>query len=340
MKTSYHVGIAATGMILPKRSYTNQDIITYIKQANKDKQIPDLKPAWIEDNIGIKTRYFFGEDESLIEVSVKACLQALKKASWDASDLDFVIFSSISTHCDDQAGAIPSSACLVQEKLQAYNAFAYDTSAACSGWTYGLTQGVAHIESGFCKKGVIICSEKQLKGLDFSNHISSVLIGDVATATLLEKSATPKTKSVFLQANTGKQLSHIITLPYFRQTNEQAASVGFFALKGRTVFKEGTQTMVSLTQKALETNKLSVDDIDWFIYHQANGAMLRMVGKKVGIESKKNLQNIEVLGNTTAGTIPSVLHMHLESGLIKRGHKICCVSFGGGLTSGYVVFTY
>lgn len=341
MKTSYHVGIAATGMVLPKRKYSNQDIIERIKKATKDKkEIPELKAEWIEENIGIKDRYFFGDEELLVDVSTQACKQALQKASWQASDLDFIIFSSISTHCETGSMVIPSSACLTQEKLQAYHAFAYDTSAACSGWTYGMAQGIALIESGMCSKGAVICSEKQLKGLDFSNHISSVLIGDIATATLIEKTPQAKIQSVFLQANNKKNLSDIITLPYFSTEENKGDAIGFFDLKGRSVFKEGTQTMTDLTIKALKDNKLTSNDVSWFIYHQANGAMLRRVGKKVGIRDQQNLMNIHQLGNTTAGTIPSVLHMHIENGTIKRDDTICCVSFGGGLTSGSIVLTY
>ncbi len=98
--------------------------------------------------------------------------------------------------------------------------------------------------------------------------------------------------------------------------------------------------MVSLTKKALSDNSLAVDDVDWFIYHQANGAMLRMVGRKIGMKDERNLMNIMQLGNTTSATIPSVLHMYIENGTIKRGDKVCCIAFGGGLTAGSFVFEY
>ena len=115
---------------------------------------------------------------------------------------------------------------------------------------------------------------------------------------------------------------------------------GYFDLDGRTVFKEGVGVMTRLTQFMLSSNNLSVDDVDWFIYHQANGAMLRMVGRKIGMRDERNLMNIQQLANTTAGTIPSVLHMNIENGTIKRGDKVCCIAFGGGLTSGAVIFDF
>jgi 3-oxoacyl-[acyl-carrier-protein] synthase III len=338
MKQHFHVGIAATGMVLPKKCYTNDDIISLIKEKTVGREdVPELNSAWIEENIWIKSRYFFSEDETMCDVSVQAVEQALKTAGWDPMELDFVILSSSSGYADTYS--IPSLAGRIQEQLNAFNAFAYDTSAACSGWVYAMTQGVAMIESGIANKGVVICTEKQKQGMDFSNHRSSILIGDVATATLLERQETAKVSSVHLRANNEKKLSSIIRLP-FMETENGALRIGYFALDGRTVFKEGVATMIALTQQTLASNGLQVDDIDWFIYHQANGAMLRMVGRKVGMDDQRNLMNIQKLANTTAGTIPSVLHMHIDDGTIKRGDKICCIAFGGGLTSGSIVFEY
>ena len=351
MRKDFNVGVVSTGMVLPKKCYTNDDIIEKIRAATKDMSgIPELNSQWIEENIWIKTRYFFAEDETLCDVSVKAVEQALAKAGWDPLDLDFVIFSSSSSHAD--VYSIPSVAGRVQEQLRAFNAFAYDTSAACSGWVYAMSQAVAFIESGIAGKGVVICAEKQEMGMNFTDHRTSILIGDVATATLLQREETPKVSSLHMQANDEKSLSSIIRLPFvarkdgkdltypFAEGEAPALRVGYFALDGRTVFKEGVMTMVTLTKQALMSNGLQVDDVDWFIYHQANGAMLRMVGRKVGMKDERNLMNIQELANTTAGTIPSVLHMYIENGTIKRGDKVCCIAFGGGLTAGYFLFDY
>lgn len=338
MNKQFQVGIAGTGMVLPKTRYSNDDIIAEINAATVGRtDIPELNSAWIEENIWIKTRYHFTEEEKLVDVSVAAVEQALATAGWDAAELDFVIFSSISGHAELSSAAIPSVGCLIQERLGAYSAFAYDTSAACSGWVYGASQGVAYIESGMATKGVVICTEKQRRGLDFSDHRSSILIGDVATATLLERTPTAKVQHLHLQANDEKQLSHIISLPYY---SGEGAKTGYFSLQGKTVFKEGVATMLKLTQQALTQTGRTVADVDWFIYHQANGAMLRMVGRKLGMIDEKNLMNIQQLGNTTAGTIPSVLHMHLADQTIQRGDTVCCIAFGGGLTAGAMMFEY
>lgn len=341
MKKNFRAGVAATGMVLPKQCYTNDDIIAEINKATSGRDdVPELNSAWIEENIWIKTRYHFSEEENLVDASVSAVNQALEKAGWSAGDLDFVIFSSVSNHADKNSMIIPSAACLVQERCEAFNAFAYDTSAACSGWVYAMAQATAFIESGMAKRGVVICSEKQRQGLNFADHRSSVLIGDVATATLLERTEQPKTRSLYLKANDERKLSDIISLPYFRELPSGELQTGYFALQGKKVFKAGIMSMFHLTQATLEENQLAVDDVDWFIYHQANGAMLRQVGRKVGMKDERNLMNIQQLANTTAGTIPSVLHMHIENGTIKRGDTVCCIAFGGGLTSGSVLFEY
>ena len=341
MKKDYHAKVAATGIVLPKTCYTNDQIIEKINAATQGRDdVPELRSDWIEENIGIRTRYYFDETESLVDASAKACEQALSQAGWRALDLDFVILCSISSHADKNGAAIPSSACLVQEQLGAYNAFAYDSLAACSGWVYGMAQGVAFIESKMAKRGAVICAEKQSVGLNYADHRSSVLIGDVATVTLLESSEQPQLGAIHLQANDEKKLSSIISLPYFRHDDDGHYQHGHFALKGQAVFKEGIRTMMILTEQALQVNELSLEDVDWFVYHQANAAMLRMVGRKLGIPDEKNLMNIDRLGNTTAGTIPSVLAMYMADGTIKRGDTVCCVAFGGGLTAGSVVFTY
>jgi 3-oxoacyl-[acyl-carrier-protein] synthase III len=340
MKKGFHVGVAATGMVLPSKCYTNDDVLAEINKATEGRDdVPELNSKWIEENIWIKTRYYFSEDETMLDVSTKAVNQALLKAGWDPLELDFVILSSTSTRSDKCSSAIPSLACRVQEKLKAYNAFAYDTAAACSGWVYAASQAIAFIESGVAQKGAVICVEKQRVGLDYSNHRSSILIGDVAAATLFEKQVEPKITSLYMRANDEKNLSNIIRLPFHRYENDRMCH-GHFALEGRSVFKEGVGVMTRLTQLMLSKNELSVDDIDWFIYHQANGAMLRMVGRKVGMKDERNLMNIQQLANTTAGTIPSVLHMNIENGTIKRGDKVCCIAFGGGLTSGSVIFDF
>ena len=339
MRDNYNVGIAATGMVLPKTCYSNDDIIEKIKSCTKGRDdVPELNSQWIEENIWIKQRYFFSEEETMCDVSVEAIEHALRSAGWDPMDLDFVILSSSSRHADYYS--IPSLASRIQEKLKAYNAFAFDMSAACSGWVFAASQATAYIHSGMATRGVVICTEKQFEGLDFSDHRSSVLIGDMAVATLFESQDSAKVKRVYLKGNDEKQLSSIIRLPIFRHSDDGQMAVGYFGLDGRSVFKEGVSAMVGLTQHALESMNASVNDIDWFIYHQANGAMLRMVGRKVGMEDDRNLMNIQKVANTTAGTVPSVLHMYLQDGTIKRGDKVCCVAFGGGLTSGYYIFEY
>ncbi len=342
MDKTFSVGVAATGLRLPERSYSNDEVLREISSAQKaaGMDVKELTSAWIEENIGIASRHYFSDDERLVDMSAEATQQALDRAGWDPMDLDFIIFASISMHSEMDSRIIPSSACCVQEQLRAYNAFAYDSVAACSGFVYGMAQGVSFIEAGMSQRGAVICAEKQRKGLDFTDHRSSVLIGDAATVTLLEKTSSPKVYSMSLHANDDKQLSDIIHLKFQRQDEEGAMHKGYFGLQGPAVFKEGIRTMALLTLEALAHNHLSVDDVDWFIYHQANGAMLRMVQQKVGFAPEKNLMNIDRLANTTGATIPSVLHMHIENGTIQRGDKICCVAFGGGLTSGSVVFEY
>ena len=340
---SKKVRITATGIYLPDTVYSNKQIIERIRKTinnPEDPRLQDLNADKIAANTGINTRHYADmtrekNPETAVNMSCIALKQALKHAEWDVLDLDFIIFATVSVGTNPGDHLIPSAACHLQQEIGAYNSMAYDLKAACSGWVYAMSQAIANIEAGLAAKGAVICTETQERGLDYSDPASCVLMGDVATATLVEKSENPDALFLHLEANSKKQLKGILRLNDANVYNDKnSLTRPVFRLKGTAVYKEGIRKMSSLVQDTLQATGLSIDDVDHFIFHQANGSMLKRVAKMTGIPAEKNLMNIQKIGNTTSGTIPSVLHMFLEDGTIKRHQKVLFISFGGGLTSG------
>lgn len=346
---NHKIRIASTGMYLPENVYDNDAVIERIRKFIKDPSDPRfayLDPHYIESTTGIKQRHYadmFRENdpETAVNMSRKALNQALQTAGWDPLDLDFIIFATVSVGTNPGNHLIPSAACHLQQDIGAYNAFAYDLKAACSGWVYAMSQAIASIECGLALRGAVISTETQEYGLDYSDPSSSVLIGDIATATLVEKSKENNVLQLKVEANNHKKLKNIIELNDAKLYGENYEwSKPLFRIKGTSVFKEGTRQMAALVNSALSDTGLTVADVDYFIFHQANAAMLNRVAKMADIPDHKNLMNIHEIANTTAGTIPSVLHMFCKNGTIKRNNKILFVAFGGGITSGSILMKF
>lgn len=345
-----NVKISGTGIYLPENVYSNQDVIDRIRQAMPpgDPKAAKLDPNWIEQNIGIKARRWADctreeRPETAVNMATWALQDALSSAGWKAEELDAIILSSVSAISSDNFALIPSIACQVQHSVGAFNASAYDVLAACSGWTYAAAQAISQISSGMAKKVAVISCETQEKGLEFENPVSSVLIGDVAACTLFEESESENVLNVNIEANRDGDDWDIITLNSPNIWNHQyngGETEARFRLKGKTVFKAGTKRMVDLAKKSMEAAGLSKDDIQHFVFHQANGAMLLMAGSKLGLSPTQVPINLDRLANTTSGTIPSVLHEIVSSGRVKKGDKIMFVSFGGGITSGSILMEY
>jgi 3-oxoacyl-[acyl-carrier-protein] synthase-3 len=334
----FNVKISSTGMILPKTVWSNQMVVNRINDHKLKNGLPikEISPEQFESTTYIKERRHFDSKlgEDILTVSIDAAKKAVEKAGWSYEDIEFIIFSSIS-NSEDESQKIPTLACKIQHKLNAWNcSVAYDMQAACSGWLFAMANGISLIQSKIAKKGIIICAEKHQRWLDYTNEKSSMLIGDAATATCIEWSDIPKILNLKCKTNEKNFNPNIIRLDYDIIDDNYATKRGYFSLDGKDVYKLGIESFVKLTKENMETSNINPD---WFIYHQANGAMLERVSDMCEIPKEKNLMTIRTLGNTTAATIPSVLDTYLENGTIKQGDKVSFVAFGGGITMGYIM---
>lgn len=368
---SYNCKIDHFSMILPPNLVTNEMLFQRIalhKLADKigkdaflrisegdrlsaaQTQFP-LTPESFEAVTMIKQRYQYNASDSIIDKSTDVLRQALSEAGWDPLDLDFVIFSSVSDGYPNASQKIPTIACAVQERLGAYRAWAYDMKAACSGWVYPVQQATAFIHSGMAQRGAIIVTEMSDAGLEYTNEKSCPLIGDVATATLLSFSDEPGIFDIKCEANTGDPniKSDLITLGYHNNqlpdetdfypfvdnttTPKPSTPHDPFRLKGKSVYAGGIKEMTRHTKSNLaSSNVLFNKEPDWFVYHQANGAMLMKLLMDLQLDPTKHLYNVDVLANTIAATIPSVLAEDWKR--VQVGDIVSIVAFGGGITSG------
>lgn len=370
----YNAKIDHFSMIVPSNCLTNREVFDKIGLYKLAQEIgrtayealPEsdrvgvarvrykLSPESFEAITMIRQRYLFGKEESLVKVSVDVLNQALREAGWEPESLDFIIFSSVSAG-PPNTQKIPTVGCRIQEAVGAWNAWAYDMMAACSGWVYPIQQATAFIHSGMAKRGAVVVSEMSEAGVDYFNEKSSPLIGDVATATLMSWSDEPGVWDVVCKANSPKTPSDIITLGYPPKMKLEGVDQWLpvvdattkpkyvevsepFALKGKTVFAEGIREMTKHTVQNLEVAKeVSGRTPDWFVYHQANGAMLMKIIGDLGIDPVRNLYNIDRFGNTIGATIPSVMAENW-SDKVKPGDLVSAVAFGGGVTSGRLLF--
>lgn len=368
---SYNVKIDHFSMILPPNIVTNKELFERVAihklaaELGKESflEIPEenrlkiaqekfpLSAESFEKVTMIKQRYQYDVGTSVVDKSKEVLEKALNEAGWDPKSLDFIIFSSSSEDAAHKTMKIPTASCVIQEAVGAWNAWAYDMKAACSGWVYPVQQAVAFIQSGMAKRGAIVVTEMSDLDLDYTNEKTAPLIGDVATATLISWSDEPGIFDVKCEANTGEPglSSDIITYghrdplhnndfyPLVDKTTRSQLLCEPFRLKGKSVYAGGVKEMTRHTVDNIKTSKyLFGKEPDWFVYHQANGAMLQKILENAEVSLEKNLYNIDKLANTIAATIPSVMANDWIK--VKKGEIVSAVAFGGGITSGRLLF--
>ena len=305
-----------------------------------------------EANTMIRQRHQFGRDVSICDKAAEVLRKGLQEASWDPKDLDFIIVSTVSNTYQNGSLKTPTIAGVIQEAVGAWNAWAYDMTAACSGWIYPVQQATAFIHSGMAKRGAVVNIEMVEYALDYTNEKSSPLLGDVATVTLMSWSEEPGIYGLVCQGNRQGVPAHLTTwgtapkaypetepfLPFSGPTirSHIPKAPEPFALKGKAVYAEGIREMGQHTESNIRLTKdVFGSDPDWFVYHQANGSMLNKILTGLNIDAKKHLYNIDRFANTAGATIPSVLSEHWDN--MKVGHTTSVAVFGGGITSGRVV---
>lgn len=318
MKNAKMIGF---GLYTPKNLVENERLQEFLETSDE----------WIRTRTGIERRYI-SLDENTSDLAVEASKKALSQAGLSAEEIDLIILATVTPD-----NFTPSTACIVQDKLGAKNAWAFDINAACTGFIYALKLGKSLIRSGEAKNALIIGAETLSKALNWEDRGSCVLFGDGAGATVLTSTEEDYgIKCVNVKSDGSKGDSLVIQgLPLnspFKDRKE--VSENYINMNGREIFKFATKVMEESIVDILEKENIKIEEIDAIIPHQANLRIIDYVGKRLGIPREKFVTNLQNYGNTSGASIPIALCEAIDDGKVKRGDNIIMVGFGGGLTWG------
>ncbi|MBC7382070.1 MAG: ketoacyl-ACP synthase III [Bacteroidia bacterium] len=319
-----------TAAITAVNGYVPPGILT-----NKDlEKLVDTTDEWIVSRTGIKQRHIL-RDPALAtsDMAVEAVNGLLKKRGIEANDLDLIIFGTVTGDL-----VFPSTACILADKIGAKNAFAYDLSAACSGFLFSLETGARFIECGKYKKVLVVGGDKMSAIIDYTDRNTCIIFGDGCGCVLLE----PNTEgygvidSILKVDGSGRHFLHQKAGGSLRPPSHETINAKEHAVyqDGKTVFKFAVKGMADVSAKIMERNHLLPADVAWLVPHQANLRIIDATAERMGIPKEKVMINIDHFGNTTNGTLPLCL-WEWENKL-KKGDNLVLAAFGGGFTWGAI----
>ncbi|OGR25209.1 MAG: 3-oxoacyl-ACP synthase [Desulfuromonadales bacterium GWD2_54_10] len=313
--------ITGTGSAVPEKVLTNLDI----------EKMVDTNDEWITTRTGIKERHIAVEGEYTSTLGARAAQEALRMAGIDAGDIDLIVVATVTPDFP-----FPSTACIIQKELQASKAAAFDVSAACSGFLYGLSIVEKYIRAGTVSKAIVIGAETLSRIVDWTDRNTCCLFGDGAGAVVLEA---VDGDSGILSTHVHSDGSYWDLLYQPACGSRNPASVlaidqrlPFICMQGNEIFKLAVRAMGEVATEALAANGLSTDDVDLFISHQANRRIIDAIAKRLGLPETKMFSNLEKYGNTSSASIPLALDQANRSLRIHDGDVVLFAAFGGGLT--------
>jgi 3-oxoacyl-[acyl-carrier-protein] synthase III len=315
--------ITAVGRYVPERVMTNADL----------EKLVDTSDEWIRTRTGIRERHIAEPGTPTSELAVRAARMALEKRGIGADELDLIIVGTVTPDM-----LFPATGCVVQDKLQAKKAWAFDISAACSGFVYAMTMGAQFVATGAHRKVLVIGADVMSSIIDYKDRTTCVLFGDGAGAVLLEPSTDDTGIIDFYNEVDGSGGCHLnmpaggSARPATHETVDQR--MHYVHQDGPHVFKYAVRKFAEASHVVLERNRFKPSDIDLFVAHQANLRIIEASRERLGLPEGKVVVNIDRYGNTTAATIPLALGTALDEGRLRKGDLVLMASVGAGLTVG------
>jgi 3-oxoacyl-[acyl-carrier-protein] synthase III len=315
--------ISALGTYVPPRVLTNADL----------EKMVDTTNEWILERVGIRERHIAEKGIAASDMAVCAVRHLLESHPIDLQQVDLVIVGTVTPDM-----MYPSTACLVQHKLGIEKTWGFDVSAGCSGFLYALNAGVKFVESGQYKKVLVIGSDKNSAMTDYTDRAVCIIFGDGAGAVLLEPSEDGEGIIDYVAQIEGMGGQYLFMPgggslnPSTHETVDK--KMHYIHQDGKNVFKYAVKKMAEMTERILERNKLTGNDIDCFIAHQANRRIITATADRLGLPLEKVIINIDRYGNTTAGTIPIAMQTAVEEGKLKKGDLVLIAAVGAGFTAG------
>lgn len=325
----FPVGILGTGMYAPERRLTNQELETMVETSDE----------WIVSRTGIRERRIAAPEQATSDLAYEASLKALAAAGISADQLDLIIVATITPDM-----FFPSTACILQEKLGAKKAAAFDLSAACSGFIYGLANAAGFIATGAYQYALVVGADCLSRITDYTDRNTCILFGDGAGAAVLGRVPEGRGfRSFELGADgSGGELLNIrgggSRLPASEKTIAERNH--YIYMNGREVFKFAVRVMGNAAEEALRKAGLGKEDIDLLVPHQANIRIIQSALERLNLPEDKCLINVDRYGNMSAASIPVALAEAVEEGRVSEGDRLVLVGFGGGLTWGASVLVW
>jgi 3-oxoacyl-[acyl-carrier-protein] synthase-3 len=325
------IGIMGTGSELPERIVPNSYFEKIVNTSNE----------WIVTRTGIQTRRMIKPGQGLSDLATPASEKALEMAGISPKELDMIIVGTTSADM-----LTPSAGCIIQHRLGAKKAVAFDINAACPGFIYGLAVAQKFMQDGSCHHALVVGGEIVSNRIDYKDRATCVLFGDGAGAVVLghsSRNGDGEILSVDIQSDGDLwKLIHLDGGGSRFPPSQKMLDEGLHHLKmqGNEVFKYAVRTMVEASRSAMEAKGITSEEIDWFIPHQANIRIMDTVAERLRIPKEKVIVTVHKYGNTSAGTIPTALDEGVRSGKIRRGDLILASSFGAGLAWGAALFRY
>jgi 3-oxoacyl-[acyl-carrier-protein] synthase III len=316
--------ISALGTFVPPRILNNYDLEKMVETTNE----------WILERTGIRERHLVDKGVAASDLAVEAVKCMVSRHGCRIDDVEAIIVGTVTPDM-----MYPSTACLVQHKLNLPNTWGFDLSAGCSGFVYALTAGANLIKSGSHKKVLVIGADVNSSMIDYTDRATCIIFGDGAGAVLLEPVQDGEEGIIDFYHQVEGMGGQYLCMPGGGSLNPAShetvdKNMHVVHQDGQQVFKYAVKKMAEVTEKVLARNNLTGGDVDCFIAHQANKRIICATADRLKMPQDKVIVNIDRYGNTTAGTIPLAMHTAMEDGKLKKGDTVLLASVGAGFTSG------
>ena len=311
--------VAGIGSYLPETILTNDDL----------SKILDTSDDWIIQRTGIRARHQAAEGEMTSDLGTKAAQKALDNAGVTIADIDLIL---VATTTPDLT--FPATAALIQKNLGMKQGAAFDVQAVCSGFVYGMSVASAMIETGQAQRALLIGAETMTRLLDWSDRGTAVLFGDGAGAVVIEACELGGLDEAHIVGSYLRSDGSLSDILYVDGGPSSTGTTGHLIMQGKEVYRHAVGKISGAITSLLASTGYGVEDIDWFVPHQANKRIIEGVAKRIGLPEEKTVVSIEKHANTSAASIPLALDCAVRDGRVKAGDLIMLEAMGGGLSWG------
>jgi 3-oxoacyl-[acyl-carrier-protein] synthase-3 len=323
MSRHIYASMRSIGAYVPQKILSNEDL----------EKMVDTSDEWIVKRTGIRERHIAEPDQATSDLAVEAARDAIARAELEKEDIDLVLCATVTPDYFN----MPATACIVSDKLGIRNVQAFDISAACSGFVYGLSVAKAFIESGMKKNVLLIGAEKFSSIVDYTDRSTCILFGDGAGAAVISATEDPGERIIDIHASADGSYADFLMTPSpgsVHPASCEAIEQGlqYVKMKGNETFKLAVKTLTKDVREILQHNDIPAEKIDHFVPHQANYRIIKAVGDALKMRDDQIVVTVHKYGNTSAASIPMAINDIYEEGRLRYGDLMLLDTFGGGLT--------